>query len=344
MEKENGYLQQHINWKKLWLLFWERIWLIVALTISCAAIAAGIYQVVRTIRSEGQFYRVSSDYYLHFNLEDYPDGIHNYNAYTWDTILRDDPLVNAALEVLPADYTKEEIIASVTGEMLGDYRILTVYSTHLVPERAEAIARAYTHSLETFPQKVNLFHSIEVWSQEECVPVVEKNLTPNMMIIGAVLGLILALILCSIHYILDDSIYVETDFTSRFSIPFLGMLTRNSSALCKQELKDNLNYLLKEDKGFYLAFIDSVNETAVEEVKSVYKGMEGIATLQGENLENIRRSNGAVLMIPWGNKNGRVIEKTLAFLKKQDCIVAGVIIYDADEKFLKKYYGRKICK
>ena len=191
---------------------------------------------------------------------------------------------------------------------------------------------------------INLFHSIEVWSQEECVPVVEKNLTPNMMIIGAVLGLILALILCSIHYILDDSIYVETDFTSRFSIPFLGMLTRNSSALCKQELKDNLNYLLKEDKGFYLAFIDSVNETAVEEVKSVYKGMEGIATLQGENLENIRRSNGAVLMIPWGNKNGRVIEKTLAFLKKQDCIVAGVIIYDADEKFLKKYYGRKICK
>ena len=69
MEKENGYMQQHINWKKLWLLFWERIWLIVALTISCAAIAAGIYQVVRTIRSEGQFYRVSSDYYLTFNLD-----------------------------------------------------------------------------------------------------------------------------------------------------------------------------------------------------------------------------------------------------------------------------------
>lgn len=344
MEKENGYLQQHINWKKIWLLFWERIWLIIALTASCAAIAAGIYQVVRTLNSEGQLYRVSSDYYLHFNLEDYPDGIHNYNAYTWDTILRDDPFVNAALEVLPDDYTKEEIIASVTGEMLGDYRILTVYSTHLVPKRAEAIARAYTHSLEMFPQKVNLFHSIEVWSQEECVPVVEKNLTPNMMIIGAVIGLILALTLCSIHYILDDSIYVETDFTSRFTVPFLGMLTRNGSKLCKQELEDNLKYLLKEEKDCYLAFIDSVNEIAVEEVKSVYKGIKGIATLQGEDLETIRRSNGAVLMIPWGNKNGRVIEKTLAFLEKQDCKVAGVIIYDAKDKFLKKYYGRKICK
>lgn len=344
MEKENGYMQQHINWKKICLLYLERIWLVITLTASCAAIAAGIYQVVRAINSEGQFYRVSSDYYLHFNLEEHPEGVHNYNAYTWDTILRDDPFVDAALEVLPDDYTKEEIIASVTGEMLGDYRILTVYSTHLVPERAEAIARAYTHSLETFPQKVDLFHSIEVWSQEECKPVVEENLTPNMAVIGAVIGLVLALITCSIHYILDDSIYVETDFTSRFNIPFFGMLTRGNSNLCKQELQANLNYLLKEDKGCYLVFIDSVNETAVEEIKSIYKRIEGICTLQGEELNTLRKSNGVVLMIPWGSKNGNIVEKTLSFLEKQECNISGVIVYDADDKFLRKYYNMRKCK
>ena len=341
MKKENGYMQQHINWKKIWLLYWERMWLIITLTIFSAAIAGGIYQVVRAINHGEQYYRVSSDYYLYFDLEDHPNGVDYYNAYTWDTILRDDPFVDAALEVLPDDYTKEEIISSVSGEMLGDYRILTVYSTHLIPERAEAIARAYTHSLEVFPERVDIFKSIEVWSQEECKPVIEKNLTPNMVIIGAVIGLILALTLCSIHYVLDDSIYVETDFTSRFPMPFFGMLTRKGSDSCDRELEDNLNYLLKEDTGYYFAFIDSIEEIVTEKVKSIHKGISGTCTLQGSDLETLRQSNGAILMIPWGSKNGRVIEKTLAFLEKQDCKVVGVIVYDADDKFLKKYYGIK---
>lgn len=344
MKKENGYMQQHINWKKIWLLYWERMWLIITLTIFSAAIAGGIYQVVRAINHGEQYYRVSSDYYLYFDLEDHPNGVDYYNAYTWDTILRDDPFVDAALEVLPDDYTKEEIISSVSGEMLGDYRILTVYSTHLIPERAEAIARAYTHSLEVFPERVDIFKSIEVWSQEECKPVIEKNLTPNMVIIGAVIGLILALTLCSIHYVLDDSIYVETDFTSRFPVPFFGMLTRKNSGACNQELEDNLNYLLKEDGAYYLAFIDSIEENVTEKVKSIHKGISGTCTLQGSDLETLRQSNGAILMVPWGKKNGRVIEKTLAFLEKQDCKVAGVIVYDADDKFLKKYYGIKLKK
>lgn len=344
MKKENGYMQQHINWKKIWLLYWERMWLIITLTIFSAAIAGGIYQVVRAINHGEQYYRVSSDYYLYFDLEDHPNGVDYYNAYTWDTILRDDPFVDAALEVLPDDYTKEEIISSVSGEMLGDYRILTVYSTHLIPERAEAIARAYTHSLEVFPERVDIFKSIEVWSQEECKPVIEKNLTPNMVIIGAVIGLILALTLCSIHYVLDDSIYVETDFTSRFPIPFFGMLTRKGSDSCDRELEDNVNYLLKEDGAYYLAFIDSIEETVTEKVKSIHKGISGSLTLQGSDLETLRQSSGAILMIPWGSKNGNVIEKTLSFLEKQDCKVAGVIVYDAEDKFLKKYYGIKLKK
>ena len=57
-------------------------------------------------------------------------------------------------------------------------------------------------------------------------------------------------------------------------------------------------------------------------------------------MDTLRKSSGAVLMIPWGNKNGNVVEKTIAFLNKQDCKIAGAIIYDAEDAFLRKYYGR----
>ena len=66
--------------------------------------------------------------------------------------------------------------------------------------------------------------------------------------------------------------------------------------------------------------------------------------MHGEDLNTLRASNGAILMLPWGNKNGRVIEKTLSFLEKQECNISGVIVYDADDKFLRKYYNMRKCK
>ena len=354
MEKENSYMQRRMDWKKIWLLYWERVWLVIVVTAIAAAMGAGIYQVVRALNNEGQFYRVSSDYYITFNFDEYENSVDYYNAYTWDNILRDDPIVDGALAVLPADYTKDEIKASITGEMLGDYRILTVHATHMDPARAEAIADAYTQSLVLFADKIEMLDTIELWSKEECLPVVEKDLTPNAAAAGAVAGLVLGVILWSIYYILDDSIYVESDFTERFSTPcpltFLGTLTKTESNLCKQELKANMDFMLREEKGYYLVFAGTENTSAAAEIKEKQKlvldevktycgGIEGILTLQGEDLNKLRYSNGAILMLPWGSKNGRITEKTVAFLEKQDCPIAGAILYNADTKFLKRYYN-----
>lgn len=352
MEKDNGYMQRRINWKKIWLLYWERIWLVVVLTASVAAIAAGCYRAACALTSEGQFYRVSSDYYITFNFDEYETSVDYYNAFTWDSILRDDPIVDGALANLPEDYTKDEIKASITGEMLGDYRILTVHSTHKDPERAQAIADAYVMSMALFADKIEMLDTIELWSKEDCVPVEEADLTANAAVLGAIIGLVFALILWSVHYVLDDSIYIESDFTERFTIPFLGMLTRKASDLCKQELKDNLSYLLKEENGYHLVFApmnvstEKYTETEkqsllLSEIKELCSGVEGTLSLQGKDLENLRKSNGAILLLPWGSKNGNIVEKTIAFMEKQDCNLVGVIVYDADDKFIKKYYNVK---
>jgi len=352
MKKNNEYMQRSINWKKIWLLYWERIWLVVVISIFTAMLAAGFYRVVTALNSEGQFYRVSSDYYITFNFDEYENSVDYYNAYTWDNILRDDPIVDAALESLPKDYSKDEVKASITGEMLGDYRILTVHSTHMDPERAQTIADAYELSLELFADKIEMLDTIELWSKEECVPVEEADLTANAAILGALIGLVAALIICSIHYVLDDSIYLESDFTERFNIPFLGTLTRKGSDLCKQELKDNLSYLLKEENGYHLVFTpmniatEKYTETEKQkllqdEIKTLHTGIEGNLSLQGKDLETLRAGNGAILMLPWGSKNGNVIEKAIAFLVKQECKIMGAVLYDADDKFLKRYYNSR---
>ena len=193
MEKQNAYMERKIDYKKIWILYWQRVWLVITLTAAAAAIGAGVYNVVRALNSEGDIYRVSSDYYITFNEDE--NGADYYNAYTWDTILRDDPVVDVVMENLPDSVSKDEVKAAVTGEMLGDYRILTVHATSADPEFAQMVAKAYIKGLGQFADKISMLDTIELWSQEEVALVVEEDLTANAAILGAVVGLFLGVIL-----------------------------------------------------------------------------------------------------------------------------------------------------
>jgi len=344
MGKDNTYMERTMDFKKIWLLYWQRVWLVVVITIAAAGIGAGVYNVVRTLNSEGELYRVSSDYYITFNEDE--NGVDYYNAYTWDSILRDDPVVDVVMEHLPNSVSKDDVKATVTGEMLSDYRILTVHATSKDPEFAELVAKAYIAGLSRFADKISMLDTIELWSQEAVTPVVEENLTGNAAILGAIAGLVLGVIIWSVYSILDDSFYVEKDFTNRFSIPFLGMITRKHSLKCRQELKENSAYLLKENEKYRLVFatkdgdsVDAAKIDVLKEMQSYMAGIADVAALQGESLAALRGSDGAVLMIPWGSKNGTIVEKTIQFLEKQDCKIVGAVIYDAEDAFIKKYYG-----
>lgn len=52
----------------------------------------------------------------------------------------------------------------------------------------------------------------------------------------------------------------------------------------------------------------------------------------------IREAGGVVLAVRYGCGNGKCIERVLSNLKKQDCRILGVVIINADERFLKLYY------
>ncbi len=337
MEKESAYMLRQIDWKRVWMLFRNKIWLVLMAVFAGALIGGLGYKVVDIITDEGQFYLVSSDYYITFNEDE--NGVDYYNAYTWDTILRDDPVVDVVMESLPSDFNREEVKAAITGEMLGDYRILTVYAKSLDPQFAETIADAYEVGLAKFADKIDMLDTIELWSREEVTPVVENDYLVNIMLFGALAGLVLCLLLLAFFYILDDSIYLESDFTQRFEEPFLGMITKADSKRAMQELKDNLAHLCKEDGTYYLVAWDNRIETqTVDALKELSPAVKGSLSVQGEDLNILRKSDGAIIVLPWGNRNGRITDKLVSFLKKQDCNIAGAVLTGADDTFLKTYY------
>ena len=69
-------------------------------------------------------------------------------------------------DVSPSRLAAEMVKEAVSGEMLGDYRILTVHVTTPVEERTELIAKAYEESLAHFGEEIELLKKIELWSKE----------------------------------------------------------------------------------------------------------------------------------------------------------------------------------
>lgn len=57
-----------------------------------------------------------------------------------------------------------------------------------------------------------------------------------------------------------------------------------------------------------------------------------------EQCRQIRESGGVILLLPFGNDVSRKTERMLTLLRNQDCKVYGMVITEADEEYLNRYY------
>ena len=344
MEKEK-FMQEGVDIKRLFLLLVRKIWLVVLAIILGTIIGALLYNVVTSYTNGEEKYRVSNDYYITFNFEQFENSTDYYNAYTWDSILRDDPIVDYAMTELSDSVKKEDILAAVSGEMLGDYRILTVHVTTTDPALSQNIANAYVASLTHFATEVDMLKKISLWSSGTPQIINENTRTKNAAFLGGLIACLLSLIILFITYLLDDAVYVETDFTKRFNIPFLGTITNKKEERRIQELCDNYNYLCRDERGYYLVNVatsETIENACVPLLAEKCAGIKKQMLLKENGFEEIRNSGGAILMIPYGQTNGKILIKIINLLQKQDCKIAGAVLTDADDRFLKNYYlGRR---
>ena len=318
------YMEQGIDLKRFVLVLGRKLWLLLV-GILVGAIVGGIcYKVITSITNGEPEYQASADYYITFNFDEFNYGADYYNAYTWDGILRDDPIVDYALTLLPEEITKDMVKAAVTGEMLGDYRILTVHVRCESKEKANLIAAAYKESLWNFGQEIELLTSVELWSQEEAVLFEKNTKVLNAAFLGALILFLLTLFGLLLYYLLEDAVYVEKDGRQRFGLPVYGLLTKRNDVLQKQIWEDNLKYVF--------------GDAEVETWNGEFMPAAG-------DCERFRKVKNLLVNIPWGRNNGRQVERVLNQLQFQGCEVKGLVITEAEDWFIKAYYaierGRK---
>ena len=293
------FYNRSIDLKRFFRQFKKRIWLVVAATILGAVIGLVAYIAYSNIMSGNTVYRIRNDYYIYFDYEAFPNGPDYFNAYTWDGILRDDPVVNKALEEAP-DITKQQILDSVKGEILGDYRILTVVVTGTDKELVQKISDVYKVALPAFADVLEQISSIDLWTDADLEEYDEYTREPNAAFLGGLIGLLISLFAVLLYGIFDDGIYSERDWAMNYpDIPYLGKRDTD-------EYRANRAHLLKYD-GNYIELSSDQFRYDLDE------------------FDRMRKVDGVIILLRSGQDTVDKMDKIVYTLKKQDVNVVGVM-------------------
>lgn len=90
----------------------------------------------------------------------------------------------------------------------------------------------------------------------------------------------------------------------------------------------------EEDFGWYKVRTKEAPEKGEWEISAF-----GENILSEEECRKIRELGAVILLLPFGKDVGRKTSRILSLLKNQDCNIAGIIIAQADEEFLNRYYA-----
>lgn len=135
-----------------------------------------------------------------------------------------DPVLEKAVAMLGEDYTTTELRNSISTEQLDETVIFTLTVTHEDPERAARIATVLSEVIPVEGPKVidgtsaRLINSAKV-PQSPTSPSYSVNL-----LLGAVAGMLLAIVYVTILFLKDTRIKDENDLTDMFDLPILGRI------------------------------------------------------------------------------------------------------------------------
>lgn len=376
MEVNEEYLNRGMDLKRLALYLQKKVWLVIMLAILGAVCGGIIYQVVRSVKMPVEYKSVSK-LYISFGSDENGEVYQYYNGYTWNDLLDADPILDIVMSVLPG-YERDEVREATTAEILSDIRLLTVTVRGDNEKFVREIRNAVESGLREYAKESEELVQIEVIRSGAPERVYWDDRTTAACVTGAVILGILALLGVGFGYALDESVYVQEDVEKKYGCKALGILTRNQKGLqpYARELKANLHYLLGEKKTFAVLDMDNHGDTRKlelerllgredtdgfggsipvikeefswnipdeEDLKEPESEWEILSfnenVLGEEECEKIREAGGVILLLPFGTDAGRRTSRILSLLKNQDCQVLGMIIAQADEEFLNRYFA-----
>ena len=298
-----SYMQETLNRRSLYLRAFRKGWIIPVAGILCAILTGLLYHSVLTRLAGQRQYQVESKFYIDFAFNDQTQKAYDYyNAATWDELLFTHPqIADTIREELPAGTTMEEADADTKAELISDIRLMTVTVTADTAEKAAGITDAVGSGVTAFGESAKEFEKITLLSASDPAPVIVKDRTANAALLGGLLGILLFGAGVWIYVLMDDRIYIPEDIAERIGVTVLGVQTRDGKG----------PEFLKED---------------------LEKNRELLEQKDPEH---------PVMTLRWGRDRASGALHDVQQLRLRGKEPAGILITEADSRFLNRYYGHE---
>lgn len=221
--ERNKQEEMEIDLLEIARLLWRKAWIIILCLVAGAGIAGGYTKFLVTPQ-----YTASSMIYVLgestsiTSIADVQVGTELTGDFT--TLAKSRPALEGVIDELDLDMNYEELSQIVTIENLADTHILKISATDPDPEMAKEISNAMAQSTAETIASVMATEKPSI-AEKAITPTVPSS--PNVMknlMVGGLLGAILAIAVLVLRHLMDDTIKTEEDVKKYLGLNTLASL------------------------------------------------------------------------------------------------------------------------
>ncbi len=343
----------------------------------CAAMGAFlglvIYVLVTTVLGPGRLYQAESMLYITFAPEMAESAYPYYNDYTWRDLITTDEIMEATCRQLqhegyqimensdPLDMgsrilSESEIRETVYVTLPSDIRLMRAEFTNHDPVIANVIMESMDKALVQYGEAHEEFASIEIRKEEVAHLVTYTDRRWAAIILGGVLGFLFGLFFITLKELLNDAVYTPLEASTRFSFPVRGtLLKENKDTPLTRFLSNELRMMGEEMAQKGRQTIGVVAGADVEETDAAKRACTYLQKHMGTEIPvvfcalptpgsdgdiigRLQETDAVLLLVPFGVNYSTRVEHCIDALEQAKASVAGILLQDAEEKFLAAYY------
>lgn len=341
---ECNFAGERMDYKLFWLRFVKKIWLILAAAVMGALLIGGSYYLINITFGEEPSYKVVSQYYLDYAEDGSGTPYEFINYFTWSEIVNTDEFIEILKEKVSGklSVSDETLRAYTDATVESDVRYLYTTVITETPDTTLELSRAMEEAVKTFVKGQKEFNSAKVVTMPLEATETYPDVRPvRAFVLGLILGLFVGLLGVSVQIICDSSVFLPSTLEKRYHVKALGCVSFAES-------KNNICYLIKNVKKLAVVSLGELDKAGAIDAVEFIKGhlendcdlcvMEKSVISEEFDFDALRECDKLVLIVRAGAKNGKMIERAVEQIRRQDLEIGGAFLFDEDKKLIKQYY------
>ena len=341
---ECNFAGERMDYKLFWLRFVKKIWLILAAAAMGALLIGGSYYLVNITFGEEPSYKVVSQLYLDYAEDGSGTPYEFINYFTWSEIVNTDEFIGILKEqnLGKMSVSDEDLRAYTDATVESDVRYLYTTVTTENADKTLQIARAMEEAVKIFVKGQKEFNSAKVVTMPSEATETYPDVRPvRAVVLGVVIGLFVGLVGVSVQIICDSSVFLPNTLEKRYQVRALGCVSFGES-------KNNICYLTKNAKKLAIVGLGELDKAgAIDAVEFIREQMENdcdVCVMEKSviseefDFDALRECDKLIFFVRAGSKNGKMIERAVEQIRRQDLEIGGAFLFDEDKKLIKHYY------